>query len=48
MHDAFQSGVKMMDKFYDRVTYNFDDSDDETGGGCQKRYEISFRFNSIF
>lgn len=29
----------MMDKFYDRVTYNFDDSDDETGGGSQKRYE---------
>lgn len=28
----------MMNKFYDKVAYNFDDSDDETGGNSQKRY----------
>lgn len=37
LQTTFQSGIKMMNKYYDKVTFQFDDSDDEAGGAAQKR-----------
>lgn len=42
VQDAFECGIQMMDKYYDKVTYNFDDSDDEAGGVSHKRCVIWF------
>lgn len=42
---ALDSGLKMMEKYYDKVTYDLSDSDDEDG--CHKKYVLINEINQI-